>query len=50
MMAVAGAAMVWRRLPSSRQALSLSFASRDFTNTTRIGQQLELVGPIFASS
>ena len=49
-MAVAGAFIVFSTLPSLRQGLSRSLASADVTKTTRMGQQLALVGPIFATS
>ena len=49
-MAVAGAFIVFSTFPSLRHGLSRSLAAGDFTKTTRMGQQLALVGPIFATS
>ena len=50
MMAVTGAFMVLSTLPSLRVGLSRALDSADFTNSTRMEQQLELVGPIFVTS
>src|SRR5690242_5153744 len=50
MIAVAGAAIVFARLPSERAGFSRSFASGDLTKRMRAGLQLALVGGIFASS
>src|SRR6266852_3138459 len=50
MMAVTGAFMVLSTLPSLRAGLSRALPSADVTNSTRMGLQLALVGPIFARS
>ena len=45
MMAVTGALIVLSTLPASNAVFSFSLASFVLTKTSRIGQQLALVGP-----